>query len=237
MGLSFEPAGMLLEVIASSVEDAVAAERGGAHRIELVRALDREGLTPPLELVRAVLDAVRIPVRVMLREGAGFRVTGTAETEALEHTARALATLPIDGLVLGWIDEAAQADLSLTARILRSMAPHKATFHRAFDATPDPLRTLDRLKRHEQIDRVLTSGGSGSLAERIARLEQYQRQAGPHITILIGGGIDPPTYHRLRPSSTLREAHVGRAARVPPTTEGTVIASRVAAFFDEQPRF
>jgi copper homeostasis protein len=224
---------MLLEVIASSVEDAVAAERGGAHRIELVRALDRDGLTPPLELVSRVLDAVRIPVRVMLRESDGFRVTGPAELEVLERQARALAALPIDGLVLGWIDEAGEADLSLTGGILQLASPLRATFHRAFDATPDPLRTLERLKRCEPIDRVLTSGGTGSLEERTRRLEEYQRHAKPAITVLAGGGIDASSYRQLRASTTLREAHAGRAARLPPTADGRVTVSRVAAFFDE----
>ena len=48
-----------LEVIATSVDDALAAEQGGAARVELVRSLDRGGLTPPLALVDAVLAHVR----------------------------------------------------------------------------------------------------------------------------------------------------------------------------------
>jgi copper homeostasis protein len=58
---------MVIEVIAQSVADAVAAESGGADRLELVRELERDGLTPPPELVRAVREAVRIPVYVMVR--------------------------------------------------------------------------------------------------------------------------------------------------------------------------
>ena len=60
-------AGIRVEVIAQSVADAVAAEAGGADRLELVRDLDQDGLTPPPELVRAVVAAVRIPVYAMLR--------------------------------------------------------------------------------------------------------------------------------------------------------------------------
>src|SRR6188474_594629 len=59
--------GMRLEVIATSLEDAVEAEAGGADRIELVRDLAAGGMTPPLDLVDAVLSRVRIPVRVMVR--------------------------------------------------------------------------------------------------------------------------------------------------------------------------
>ncbi|MBZ5592386.1 MAG: hypothetical protein LAP39_09125 [Acidobacteriia bacterium] len=62
----------LLEVIACSVADAVAAERGGAGRLEIVRALEAGGLTPLLSLVKEIVAAVSIPVRVMLRENPGF---------------------------------------------------------------------------------------------------------------------------------------------------------------------
>jgi len=57
-----------LEVIVTSIEDAVEAEAGGADRLELVRALEVGGLTPELDLIRTVLQTVKIPVRVMLRE-------------------------------------------------------------------------------------------------------------------------------------------------------------------------
>jgi copper homeostasis protein len=59
---------LTLEVIATGVADAVAAEQGGADRIELVADLARGGMTPPLAVVESVLDRVGIPVRVMLRE-------------------------------------------------------------------------------------------------------------------------------------------------------------------------
>ena len=58
----------MLEVIACSVTDAIAAAQGGAHRIELISRFDIGGLTPSLGLVRDVIRAVKIPVRVMLRE-------------------------------------------------------------------------------------------------------------------------------------------------------------------------
>ena len=62
----------ILEVIACSVADAVEAEKGGANRLEVVSDLDRGGLTPAVELVRAIQDAVNLPLRVMVRESDGF---------------------------------------------------------------------------------------------------------------------------------------------------------------------
>ena len=79
---------MLIEVIAQSVADAVAAEAGGADRLELVRDLDQDGLTPPPELVRAVCGAVRIPVSVMIRPRNAFTLAAD-EREQIAAEAQA----------------------------------------------------------------------------------------------------------------------------------------------------
>src|SRR2546421_13095154 len=94
---------IFLEVIAVSVDDALAAERGGARRIELISRFDLGGLTPPLELVRDVVNSVGIPVRVMLRESADFDVRDESERAKLCATARELAATGIDGLVCGFL--------------------------------------------------------------------------------------------------------------------------------------
>src|SRR5689334_20824832 len=107
----------VLEVIACSVADALAAQRGGASRLEVVRDLDRGGLTPPVELVRAIKDAVDLPLRVMVRESGGYAIGGDAELARLCAAAEAFAKLGVDGLVLGFLQDGA-VDLELTARVL-----------------------------------------------------------------------------------------------------------------------
>jgi len=119
----------LLEVIACSVADAIAAERGGAGRLELVRALDVGGLTPPLPLVREIVKSVSIPVRVMVRENAGFELADPSELDTLCRAAREIAELQTDGLVLGFL-RGRTLDVELNKHIL-SQAPNlKATLHR-----------------------------------------------------------------------------------------------------------
>ena len=104
------PSRPLLEVIACTVEDAVAAEAGGADRIELVRDLGRGGLTPTHDLAASVVRAVRIPVRVMIREEEPFVVSRPEAAEALCAAARAIGQLKVDGLVLGFLDSSGAVD-------------------------------------------------------------------------------------------------------------------------------
>jgi copper homeostasis protein CutC len=92
-----------LEVIVSSLDDAIEAERGGATRLEIVRDLNRGGLTPPLGLVSDILATVRIPLRVMLRERDDYVISGSRERDDLCRTGGELSALGIEGLVLGFV--------------------------------------------------------------------------------------------------------------------------------------
>lgn len=216
----------LLEVIAGSLADAIEAEQGGAGRLEIVRDLDRGGLTPSFDLVAEIKQRVDIPVRVMLRESDGFETTDESEIERLYAAAERFAALEVDGFVLGFLKDG-EVDLELTQRVL-AHAPHtRATFHHAFEATQDKPRALTAIKQLPQVDRVLSHGGLDDLEARIQRLTEYANMAGPELIILAGGGIDGDAISQIVRETNIREFHVGRAARSQFQVEGSVQASLV----------
>ncbi|HZS07452.1 MAG TPA: copper homeostasis protein CutC [Blastocatellia bacterium] len=216
----------LLEVIACSVADAIAAEAGGADRLEIISHFEVGGLTPPLELVREITAAVRIPVRVMLRESENFQVDDDAERRRLWELAAEMDALRTDGIVCGFLRDGG-IDHGLLARVL-ACAPHtKATFHRAFEELRDPIAAISQLKKYPQADRILTSGGSGNLRQKVDCLDRCARAAGPEITILAGGGMTDDFIRELREKTSIREFHVGTFVRVPAAASGAVSAERV----------
>ena len=219
---------LLLEVIVSSVDDAVAATEGGADRLEVVRDILVGGLTPSLSLVRAIQAATSLPLRVMVRENAGF-TTSAAELPALQRAAAGCAALSVDGVVLGFARDGAPA-LEDLARVLEAAPDVAVTFHRAFDSLRSPLAALDAIAAIPQVDRILTSGGAGTARERSARLRLLSERADrgrPGISILAGGGVDDQALALFAAAGCVREAHVGRAARADNTPDGPVSASRV----------
>lgn len=223
--------GLLLEVIACSVEDAVAAAAGGADRLELISHYEVGGLTPPFELVREVLAAVSIPVRVMLRDAESFYVADRDQREALCRRARELHGLPVDGLVLGFLrrdgNGRPEIDLELLELILAEIPDLPVTFHRASEELPDPGLAIDILRPYPQIETLLTSGGAGAWAEKAARLAAWADRAAPEKTILVGGGVDEEAIRALRPVTPLHAFHVGQAVREGRRIDGPVIAERV----------
>jgi copper homeostasis protein len=219
---------MELEIIAGSVEDALAAERGGATRIELCVALDQDGLTPPQSLVAEVVAAVRIPVRVMLRRRNDFLIHDEADLQWHCDTARAIEQTGAAGLVLGFIADQRVNEAALQQ--ISAAAPRmKITFHRAFDALTDPFAAIDTLKQSSQVDFILTSGGAGDWQQRAGRLMQLQKIASPEIEVLVGGGVDADAIAWLRRHTTLRAFHAGRAARENNAVHGRVSESKVQA--------
>ncbi|MGH9768360.1 MAG: copper homeostasis protein CutC [Blastocatellia bacterium] len=220
----------ILEVIVCTVEDAVAAERGGANRLEIISHYDAGGLTPSLDLVREISSTVKVPARVMLRESEPFVVTDEEEKKRLCDAARAFARLPIDGFVLGFLKDAPDGlgiDHDLLDRVL-DCAPHlKATFHRAFEELPDPIRAIGELKRHPQIDCILSRGRGEAWAAELGRFVEWEQAARPEIKMLLGGGTDAEAIKIFCKASPIRAFHLGRTVRDRERLDGAVQAERV----------
>ena len=217
---------MILEVIACTVEDALEAEKGGADRLEVISHFERGGFTPSLELVREIRQAVRLPLRIMLRESENYQTPDETEVDQLCSKAVDLASLSVDGIVLGFL-RGERIDLEVTQRILECAPTLNATFHHAFDEVGDQFQALADLRQCRQIDRVLTAGGPGDWVTKSERLTRYQKASEGRQVILVGGGVNAAAINILRTTTNLTEFHVGRAARVPATVLGAVRSGRV----------
>jgi copper homeostasis protein len=193
-----------------------------------VRDIRLDGLTPPLPLVRAIAEEVSLPLRVMVRENAGYG-TDPAELVRMCRAAAAFAALGVDGLVVGFARDG-QLLLNELKEVLQA-APHlPATFHRAFDSLHDPLAALEVLGGLRQIDRVLTDGvdhrpvkGPPALPGRLA---EYSARAG-RLRIIAGGGLDEALIAEIARTRAVSEVHVGRAARDGVNRASPVAAARV----------
>jgi copper homeostasis protein len=220
----------ILEIIVCAVEDAVAAERGGANRLEIISHYEAGGLTPSFDLVREITSTVKIPARVMLRESEPFVLTDEEEIERLRDSARAFGRLPIDGFVLGFLKEAPggrSVDHDLVSLVLACAPSLKATFHRAFEELPDPIGAIGELKRHPQIDCVLSRGHGEPWTAELDRFVEWERAARPEIGMLLGGGVDVEAIEVFCKASSIRAFHIGRAVRENERIDGAVLTERV----------
>jgi copper homeostasis protein len=214
---------MLLEVIVQTLADAKAAAAGGADRLEVVREIDRGGLTPALDLVRAIQAEVPLPLRVMVRENDGFGVSDARELDALQRTFAELAALRVHGAVMGFAADGA-IDLDTTRSVMAAAPDLPVTFHRAFDSVRDSCAAIDAVAGLPQVDRILTGGGDDDWTMRIERLHGCVNRASGRLTIVAGGGVDRTGLRLLAAGGIVSEAHVGRIAREPAVATAPVSA-------------
>ncbi|MEV0413924.1 copper homeostasis protein CutC [Streptomyces sp. NPDC050448] len=222
----------VLEVIALDVEDAVAAQAGGADRLELVTDMAADGLTPPRETFAAIRAAVDIPLRVMLRKADGFAAGSAEDVDLLVAEARALRAEGAQEFVLGFLTPDGSPDLAALEAVLAEIAGCKWTFHRAIDraADRDQLRkAIAELPEPSGPDTYLTAGSAtGVDAGLPVLLAEAARRGEPGYTaqILVGGGLALPHLPVLR-AAGIDAFHIGGAAR-PAGWAGPVSPSAVA---------
>lgn len=176
----------MIEIIASSLSDALAAERGGADRIELVSALREGGYTPSIGLIQAILARVKIPMAVMLRPNkVNFQYT-TNELEVLRRDAVIMDKIGVKHVVMGILSPEGLPDIRLMEQVLDG-TNLALTFHRAIDESPDPVTSLRYLNEYDRVSHVLTSGGPGKAINHLdvlARMLDISRKR-----VIVGSGV------------------------------------------------
>ncbi|GAA3096673.1 hypothetical protein GCM10020254_47430 [Streptomyces goshikiensis] len=155
----------LLEVIALDVEDAVAAQAGGADRLELVTDMAADGLTPARETFAAIRAAVDIPLRVMLRGRTGSRRGAVAP---LVEEARALRAEGAREFVLGFLNPDGTPDLAAVGAVVAELGGCRWTFHRAIDRAADRDGLRKALAELPGLDTYLTAGAAAGGVRRPA---------------------------------------------------------------------
>ena len=214
--MNAQPSAILVEACVDSVESAIAAERGGARRLELCGALVDGGTTPSAGTIAAVKAAVRIPVFVILRPRGGGFVYSDAEVEVMRRDAEMAASLGADGLVIGALRPDARVDVRRTQELMDASRGLPVTFHRAFDLVRDRHEALDVLVG-AGVARVLTSGGSRNALVGADEIGSIVQAAGSRLIVVAGGGIREENVVEVVRRSGVREIHV-RGTRLRQTT-------------------
>jgi copper homeostasis protein len=203
----------LLEISVESVEAAIAAERGGAHRIEICSNAREGGTTPRPELLRAARERVCIPILSMVRPRGGDFFYNEAEFEAMQREVDAAKKSGMDGIVLGLLDAEGQVDVERTKQLVEQARPLPVTFHRAFDECADLGGALvDVIETGAT--RLLTSGGKRTAPEALDLLGELVRIAGDQLIVMPGSGIHAGNVREVVKKTEAREYHAGLSSVV-----------------------
>ncbi|WP_328431731.1 copper homeostasis protein CutC [Streptomyces sp. NBC_00453] len=218
----------VLEVIALGAEDAVAAQAGGADRLELVTDMAADGLTPPVETFAGIRAAVDIDLRVMLRLTDGFAAGDPEDVARLVRAARGMRAAGAEEFVLGFLDPDGLVDLDAVERIVGELDGCRWTFHRAIDRAADRDALRKQLDGLPGLDAYLTAGSATGVDDGLPTLlTEAARRGDPGYEprIMVGGGLRLEHVPRLK-AAGIDAFHIGGAAR-PGGWDGPVAAEAV----------
>lgn len=195
------------EVCANSVESCLAAQAGGADRVELCAGIPEGGTTPSygdIATARELLTHTRLHVIIRPR-GGDFLYTPLEQRIMLKDIENA-RRLGADGVVFGCLTPEGDIDIALMKQLLEAAQGMSVTFHRAFDVCRQPkqaLETLIQLGFH----RILTSGAQPTAEQGIPLLKELQAQASGRIILLAGCGVNENNIARIASETGIREFH------------------------------
>lgn len=202
-----------VEICVGDVESALAAQTGGADRVELCDNLAVGGTTPSAGAIAVADVCLSIPVHVIIRPRGGDFVIWPVDLDVMARDIQTAKDLGAAGIVLGALLPDGTLDRPALERLIALARPMSVTFHKAFDQTPDPLQALDDLI-NLGVDRVLTSGGRPTAREGAKLLAQLVDRGRGRIAIMAGGGLTLDDLEPMVAKVGLRELHFGSAAAV-----------------------
>jgi len=199
---------VLIEVCVDSAASAVAAERGGAARVELCSSRIEGGNTPSAGMIESVRDKISIGLQVIIRPRGGDFCYEDEEIEVMAKDIVLAKRLGADGVVFGILDIQGNVDVRRTSQLLALARPMNVTFHRAFDMARDLPRALEVICS-TGADRVLTSGGEQQCVHGAGMIARLVKAAQNRTTIMAGGGIRQENVATIIERTGVREIHVG----------------------------
>jgi copper homeostasis protein len=181
---------ILLEICANSATSALAAQKGGATRVELCENLHEGGCTPSYGQIQVARRLLNIPLYVLLRPRSGDFVFNDIEFEVMMADLLFCIETRCDGIVIGILNTDSTVNVERCSKMVKLARQYGlgVTFHRAFDLCRDMDQALEDIIALG-CDNILTSGGKTTAIEGAVKLASLVRSAAGRINIMAGGGV------------------------------------------------
>ncbi len=212
MSITRERSNYKLEVCANSVASCLAAQEGGAYRVELCAGIPEGGTTPSHGDIAVARELLRIRLNVIIRPRGGDFLYSALEHRVMIKDVETARTLGVDGIVIGCLTSEGEVDMARNRELIEAAGEMSVTFHRAFDMCRDPLESLERIIELG-CDRILTSGQEPKAEQGVPLLKKLVEQADGRIIIMPGSGINHHNIAAIAKRTGAREFHL--SAREP----------------------
>lgn len=197
----------LLEVCIDCVESAIAAQKGGADRLELCSALVIGGLSPSPALYEAVRAETTLPIHAMIRPRFGDFLYSSHERAVMLREARMWREAGAEGVVFGALQPDGRLDSGFLRSLIEATPGMRHTLHRAFDLCRDPFEALEEAIALG-FNTLLTSGQAPACLQGQELLRDLHERAAGRIVLLAGAGINAGAIPVLHAATGILQYHL-----------------------------
>lgn len=194
------------EICANSADSCVAAQQGGAQRVELCAAMPEGGTTPSYGEICIARKLIDIRLHVIIRPRGGDFLYSPVELDIMEEDIRMARQAGADGVVFGCLTPDGELDKAAMKRLMKASEGLSVTFHRAFDYVKNPSEVMEELIEMG-VDRILTSGQQPTALQGTALLQKLVEQAAGRIIIMPGCGVNETNIAELAARTGASEFH------------------------------
>lgn len=204
----------LFEICTNSVESCLAAQKGGANRVELCAAIPEGGTTPSYGEIVMARELLTIKLHVIIRPRGGDFFYSPLEIETMIKDIELCKKLHVDGVVFGCLNADGTINMDAMKKLMIASQGMSVTFHRAFDVCKDPLNAIEEIIALG-CDRVLTSGQEKNAELGIPLLKNLEDRVNGRIKLLAGCGVNEQNINKIAAETGIREFHFSAREVIP----------------------
>lgn len=202
----------MVEVVALHPNDAERAQLGGAHRLHVAAVYDTGLRSVEPAVVRTIVRATDLPVRVTLRLSDGFTTQG-GEFARLRGLVTDYLALGVEGFVFGFLTPDLEVDVDTCAAVADALMGAPWTFDRAFDHTLDARRSVRQLAGLPGLDGVHTAGAVLGMDTGLDDLVSLAESSPDFAALVIAADGVRPEHVPWLVRAGVRGVHLGAVVR------------------------
>ena len=201
------PRPLILEACVETIQQGLLAEKKHADRVEFCQRLDLGGVTPDHDLIRTVINKIKIPVKIMIRPRGGDFIYSDSEIDRMKSDIKYCKSIGVEEVVLGALNNNGEVDYSITQHLAKLAMPMKVTFHKAIDEVSNYMNALKTLSTMQNIDSVLSSGTKENALAGKDYIKIASEEFSETLNIIAAGSITNTNLKKIHSELNMKEYH------------------------------
>ncbi len=229
-----------LEIIADTVEDAIAAEKGGATQISILSHYPSTGITPSYGTVARIREQVKVPILVLICPHTRSYIPTDEDLMTSLYDIEAFRKLGINDFLMGFIDQSNNLNIPVIEKIktefdnIRLHSRILWEFSRDIEKTIETTIQLGFLSMRTSGNGALNALLQNDNSKTINNLSQIKNIVNDRIELLLTGGISETNLEKIVGRTSILNLQIGRGVRTPNNSYSPVDSSKVAIIRSKQ---